>query len=168
MPVTNVIQAYGHGIGPSLIARPLGIVSEMFSTNRVTTGDFILITGEVENHLDSPISLSPHIFASRVQSFPEGTVTTRRPPQDELLDIVYPPARDQSTMLFRVTHNLSNPVIVEPGKTVSYEIKVYPLKAGTFHIHALFLSDYSKYIGRGQTVFISGENTTTSQEFTQL
>jgi hypothetical protein len=159
--------AYGHGVANSLTARPIRIDNEQFSTNRVSVGEAVTITGDLERTIAKPTAFTLLIFAA--PSFPYSEKqSVSIPLQFQLLDIFYPPIRDQATMYFDVRHNLSNPTTLEPGTMIGYEIKVYPQKTGTFHIHTLVIADDRKYIGRGQTVTVSGGDDVILGDVTQV
>ncbi|MGH9879283.1 MAG: hypothetical protein ACRD5H_16760, partial [Nitrososphaerales archaeon] len=168
-PALTLIDAYGHGTGPSLIGRPVSVQDEQFSDNTVTTDQVITISGKVESRLDRVIKLSPYIYVTPavVIEQPEGSRVIERQGHQYPLSIIYPPYRDHSTWYFRVEHDLPNPLILGPGESIDYEIKVYPRKAGTYHVHSYFVAD-NAYLSRGETVEVTGEALPTFEEVTQL
>jgi hypothetical protein len=93
-----------------------------------------------------------------------------------LLRAFYPLYNDPANWYFRVEYNVTTPIVLKPGEQLNYEIRAYPLKAGTYHIHTFLVSDdrltYNKhmaqFIARGQTVVVTGSSMPTIGEVTQL
>lgn len=168
--------AYAHGV-PSGFPTGLGTMvrlqSEQFSINTVdmdsNNGGVITITGTLQN-LDTQhaVKLIPYISVQSSNPFGFSYIPI-------LLHSYYPIYEDPSSWYFRTESNLTTPFIIHPNEEVGYQIKVYPLKAGLYHIHSFFLSDivrnnhYLDGVAAGQIVSVSGGSSLpTTGEIAQL
>lgn len=170
IPTLVIMDAYGHGPGTSLFSRPVIVQNEQFSDDSVTTDQVITITGQVQNRKDTRIELSLSVYVTPVVvvELPDGSRFNDLQRYQYPLVLIYPPYKDHSTWYFRVEHNLPNPTILGPGENANYEMKLYPRKAGTYHVHTYFVEDYAAYIARGQTIEVTGEEVPTFEEIAQL
>lgn len=166
----TLIDAFGHGPGPSLFSRPITVQDEQFSDNSISTTQLVIISGKVESRLDKEVKLSPYIYVTP-------KVAIERPDDSSVIDLqaypyllnqIFPPYRDHSTWYFSVENSLPNPLILGPEESVPYEIKLYPRKAGMYHVHSYFVSSDGAYLGRGQTVEVTGDSVPTFEEITQF
>ncbi|GEM_PF-5971803 len=151
-------NAYGHGIGPIFFAPLIRIDNEQFSNQTSDTDGSFEILGTLKNRADFPVKLSPYVYVSGDYDIVNSL----------LLEAQYPMAKQEDGMYFKIAYNLTNPVILRPHESLGYQITLYPLKAGTYHVHSLFISDVHQFIGPGQTVVVTGSTAPTLGEFTQL
>lgn len=163
------MSAYGHALHSGPLGHPVRIDNEQFSTNRVDTDGFVTIKGTVVNRSEQQFELSPYIFAQRTDvTFSGDSWRGEVPPYEGPLRVVYPPYRDTSSWYFEVEHSLPSPLVLQSGDRVDFEIKVYPIKAGVYHIHSYFVAEKGAFIGRGQTVVVGGSTAPTNGEIGQL
>jgi hypothetical protein len=146
-------NAYSHGVssgGPGGFPY-VRLEFEQFSNQKVDTGQVIKITGTVKSITSKPtFVLSPYVSVDTYQPFDSFDING--------FPRLYYPLRDsEESWYFKIDSNLTNPVILEPGQTINYEIRVIPLKAGMYHIHSYFLSNEGiDRVGPGQTVQVNG------------
>lgn len=157
--VPSASVAYGHGVSTGIMGRPVVVDYEQVSDQSVTTDDVVIISGQFVSRSDKETKLLPYIYVTHDALLPQHT---------NLLAIIYPPLKDQSTWYFRVEHSMPNPVVVGPGESIDYEMKIYPLKAGSYHVHTFFLADYGPGLSRGWTMIVTGQTMPTAGEITQL
>ncbi|AIF83690.1 hypothetical protein NTE_01628 [Candidatus Nitrososphaera evergladensis SR1] len=163
-------NAYAHNISPGVRSLPVRIDNEQFSSNRANTdGGFIAVTGTLTSLATERIKVSPYIFVTPSEWVGANGVRHGTLPYYDLLAFIYPPYRDQSNWYFRVElNNLPSSIVLEPGEKVDYEIQIYPLKAGAYHVHSFFLSENFARSGLGQTILVTGSSAPTTGEITQL
>lgn len=167
--VSHVVNAYGHGVQTGPTGRPVRIDNEQFSTNRIDTGSVVVITGSIRNVSEQKFELSPYILIDRTELIEsDGTPQSQIPFYYGLLTVIYPPYGDVSSWYFEVEHNLPEPLILQSGDQIDFEIRAYPLKSGIYHVHSYFISDKGSFWGRGQTIVVSGYTAPTAGELTQL
>ena len=126
------------------------------------------MTGTLASLATERIEMSPYIFVTLSEVIDANGVRQEVPPYYDLLAFIYPPYRDQSSWYFRVEHRLPSSIVLEPGERVDYEIRIYPLKAGAYHVHSFFLSENFPRLGIGQTIIVTGSGAPTTGEITQL
>jgi hypothetical protein len=130
-------EAYAHGLPISIRGPPVRIDNEQFSRVAVNAGgsdgsDIIRITGSVRNVSEQEFKVSPYVFVTPGQFVDSqgirhgGGASTFY----YLVSEIYPPHRDTASWYFAVEHDLPNPLVLEPGGSAEYEIRLYPLKAG--------------------------------------
>lgn len=165
-----VSSAYGHVAVTGPRGLPVRIDNEQFSERVSTEGGVVTITGTLVNVGTDRIEMSPYIAVTPSEVIDaEGRHLDGVPPYYELLRFIYPPYRDQSSWYFRVDHSLSSSsVVLEPGEKIDYHVKIYPLKAGAYHVHSFFLSEKFPRLGIGQTIMVTGSSAPTTGEMTQL
>lgn len=158
---TIVNNAYSHGVssgGPGGFPY-IRLNNEQFSDQTVDTGHVIKIKGTlVSTILKHTFKLYPYVSVSTGQPFDSFDI-------NGFPRLYYPFYDSEESWYFKIDSNLTNPVVLEPTQKINYEIRVYPLKAGTYHIHSYFISDEGiDRIGPGQTVQVSGNAMPTSGE----
>lgn len=167
--VSHVINAYGHGVQSGPMGRPVRVDNEQFSANQVDTGGFITITGTVRNVSEQQFELLPYILIDRTELIEsDGTRRGQIPFYHSLLTIIYPPYKDPASWYFKVEHSLTSPFPLQSGDQVDFEIRAYPLKSGAYHVHSYFISDEGAFIGRGQTIVVTGSASPTVGEISEL
>jgi len=154
-------KAYSHGVstgGPGGFPY-IRLEFEQFSNQRVETGQVIKITGAVQSITSKPtFVLSPYVSVDTDQPFDSYEV-------NGFPRLYYPLHDSEESWYFKIDSNLTNPVVLEPGKRIGYEIELIPLKAGVYHIHSFFLSnDGIDRVGPGQTVQVIGSTLPTLGE----
>jgi hypothetical protein len=164
----NVVDAYGHGPGPSLTSWIIRIDNEQFSDNTFGIGELGIINGELENFNEDELRLTIKLYVTPSQTHTaDDTQLGEIPWYYQYLSTVYPPFRDQSVMYFRF-ESMPDSVVLEPGESKPYEIKFYPLKAGVYHVHTNVVTEDGSRIARGQTIIVDGEGGYTEGEIFQL
>lgn len=158
---TIVKDAYSHGVstgGPGGFPF-IRLDFEQFSNQTVDTGQAIKITGTVESTtLKRTFMLYPYVSVSTNSPF--GSFDMNGFPR-----LYYPFYDSEESWYFKINSNLTSPVVLEPGQKINYEIRVYPLKAGIYHIHSYFISDEGiDRVGPGQTVQVNGSTVLTAGE----
>lgn len=114
------------------------------------------MTGSVRNVSDTPYELSPGVFAT-----PHET-----DPFEPLLDSIY---GNRADWYFTIEHATPDPLILGPGETSSYEIRVQPLKKGIYHIHSYFKSEQGlSFMARGSTINAEGPDAATAGEIREF
>lgn len=165
----SVQNVYGHGISSGPVGRPARIDNEQFSDNQASTvGGFITIRGTLVSNIMREVEMSPYIVVTPSEAIDAQGVRHGVPPYHNLLNFIYPPYRDQSSWYFRMEHSMPSSFVLGPGEGMDYEIRVYPLKAGSYHVHSYFVAKDFAAIGRGQTIIVSGSSAPTAGEFMQL
>jgi hypothetical protein len=178
-PSFSVLDAYAHGI--STCMTPAGGCAleknnEQYSTTVLNMNDpshgVLQITGTLRSkYYHTELRVVPYVSIGPYESNPFGSSDL-----NNLLRLFYPVYNDPVSWYFRVESNLTNPIVIKPGEELNYEIKVYPLKAGTYHVHSTFVYDYlseGRYrfyqsTGYGQSVTVAGPSTPTVGEIAQL
>jgi hypothetical protein len=158
---TNV---YGHVTSGLLVSRPVRIEDEDFSAQETTVGNFVVITGKlVHLYPDKEHKLSPYILVDYSPAKDSFLADLNR-----FLYDYYPLYKNPASWYFKIESNLPNPTILKPNEKRDFEIKIYPLKAGTYHVHSMFFTDIGGYWGPGMTIIVTGSDAPTLGEITQL
>jgi len=124
----------------------------------VHTGGVIIINGTLKNLTpNQEFSLSPHISIDTANPF--GSFDINGFPRS-----YYALEDSKESWYFRM-ESRPNPIILKPGEKIDYEIRLYPLKAGIYHVHSYFIrNDGHDGIARGETVQVTGSTMTTTGE----
>lgn len=159
-------SAYGHGTqnGPIGAGRAL-IDDEQFSDAKLSTNEELLITGTIRNVRNQTQEFVPNllvVYSSYGGS--DNEVKSLTSPYAGLLELFYPPYRESPTWNFRIEHSLPSPFILQPHESKEFQVRVFPLKAGYYHVHSTFVSDEGPAVSRGASVLVTGQTSPTSGE----
>ncbi|HEU4605080.1 MAG TPA: hypothetical protein VFS46_02460 [Nitrososphaera sp.] len=172
--VNKLAEAHAHGVA-SCMARAGGCVlsadSEQYSDNTLEINDdgVLTISGTLRNRGPYELRLAPYLSVDPSNPFGSTEI-------NNLLRMYYPLYNDPASWYFRIESSLPDSFVLKPYDEIAYEIKAYPLKGGVYHVHSTFVFDYvndGKYryyqsVSRGSTVTVTGFNTPTAGEVTQL
>lgn len=153
-------EAYGHGVGSSLVSGPYRIEDETFSIqNASTEGQPIIINGKLVSLTDysQQLEISILVTTDQFQTWSASTI---------IHNLQYGVQREYQEHDDWFFQTLVNPakITLKPGETKEYEIVTMPLKAGTYHVHTQITSDMGHKIGPGQTIVVGGGASITSGE----
>lgn len=155
VPIMIARNAYSHGVstgGPAGFPF-IRLEFEQFSNPTVDTGQVIHITGTLNSiTLKQTFILSPYVSVSTTNPF--GSFDLNGFPR-----LYYPFYFSEESWYFKIDSNLTNPVVLAPEQKINYEIRLYPLKAGMYHIHSYFISNEGiDRIGPGATIQVNNDD----------
>ncbi len=157
LPLTN---SYGHPAINPIQTSSIRIEDESFSS-KTTVEDPIIITGQLVKTTKSELNSSIDILVTYEGGYD--------PVTNFFHNLFYGDKKafsHNSNWYFNKEINPPEITFAEDEVIINYKITLYPLKAGTFHIHTL-LPEALTY-GPGGQITIEGENVITGGEFTGL
>lgn len=125
-------SADAHGVQAQLQSRFVRINNEAFSAQSVSTGENLVVTGELQSLVNRPMRGWISIFSESTNAGNRWEFVSRDPP--------------------------GNIIEIQPQETVPYRLEAKALEPGIYHVHTqLNLANVGPGLGPGQTIQVVGE-----------
>ena len=125
-------DAEGHGVQAQLQSRFVRINNEAFSAQSLTTGDALVVTGELQSLVNRDLRGWISLFSESTNAGNRWEFVSRDPP--------------------------GNIINVLAQETIPYRLEAKALEPGIYHVHTqLNLASVGPGLGPGQTVQVTGE-----------